>query len=98
MYSDTEQFIKIGITKHKNIFKRYEQAHGKNLPYEIKLLHSFKMKLYQAFSLEQYLLSKYKLEQHKPFKPFSGQTECLKYSNALINNIKRIVEQNDILG
>lgn len=98
MSNDVERFIKIGITKHKNIFKRYEQAHGKNLPYEIKLLHSFRMKLYQAFFLEQQLLGEHKLDQYKPINPFAGQTECLKYSNNLINKIKQVVEKKDILG
>ncbi len=89
--NNDEKFIKIGITKHKNFYKRYEQE-GYIDKYDVKLIDKFSMCLFEAYNLEQQILEEYKPHKYSPKHNFSGKTECFQQSTNLINRMKKTVE------
>lgn len=84
--NNTETMIKIGITT-KTFEERYNRKEFKNM--SIELIESTALSLYDAFILEQTLLEKYKHTRfYTNLEKFGGHTECLKYTDELIKDIK----------
>ena len=81
LYSDDEEFVKIGITS-----KEVEDR-SKYLYLDYLLIK--KMNIYNAFLTEQYLLNTYKANKYKPISKFKGYTECFNISllNTLLQEI-----------
>ena len=79
------KFFKVGITK-KNTAQRYA---GNKTKYNIVELASTHMMLYDAFSMEQEILCKYKEFLVRPDEDFGGKTECFQYNPAILTNILR---------
>lgn len=71
MQGNAEKFLKIGITT-KIISKRFEKLKG----YEIKTVASYSLSLYDAFTVEQRILSKLSDFKYTPKNPFGGSFEC----------------------
>ena len=76
--SGNENFIKVGITK-KNTRKRFPKA--KRNGYNISTIIEKETTLYDAWKIEQIILSKFKGSKYAPLLPFPGHTETL---NSLI--------------
>ena len=69
-----EAFLKIGVTR-TSIASRFKSGYRK---YQLRLVASVKMTLYEAFCLEQGLLSQFREFQVFPRQHhFVGKTECL---------------------
>ena len=68
-----ETFIKIGITKHKNIKTRFRGLHDK---YIITTLYQKDTMFYEAYESEQRLQKLVKNYAHVPNDKFKGYTEC----------------------
>lgn len=86
--SDEETFHKIGITSrsvHDRFNKKGDIAH-----YSIELVSSVSFSLYEAYTLEQYILSQYSHFKYVPQKWFSGWTECLFLEDTIINEIQQL--------
>ncbi len=71
---DTEQFIKVGITNRT--------AHQRlwNEPYNFEILLEVETTIYDAYLMEQEILTKYKHSKYTPLVDFGGKTECLDIS------------------
>lgn len=83
MSNDTEVFLKIGITE-KNANKRFASA-SKNGGYKCRIILQRDMNMYEAWELEQKILSDFKDDKYNPSVYFPGHTECLsKSKEALI--------------
>lgn len=72
MYSKTESFIKIGITKY-DVATRYKKMYA----YSYDIITATSMTLYEAFCLEQETLSSLTQYKYWPSERFHGWTECL---------------------
>lgn len=70
MDNDTETFLKIGITKC-DLRTRY----GSKLPYSITPIIEKKMKLVEAYEIEQQMLT-HQWWRYVPQQKFNGHTEC----------------------
>ena len=68
-----ETFIKIGITKHKNIKTRFRGLHDK---YIITTLYQKDTMFYEAYESEQRLQKLVKNYAYVPNDKFKGYTEC----------------------
>lgn len=68
LFSETEEFYKIGITT-KTVEERFKQ-----IPYEYEILFSVETILLQAFETEQFILNL--LPRYIPQKEFGGMYEC----------------------
>ena len=86
--SENENFIKVGITK-KNTSKRFPKA--KRNGYNISTIIEKETTLYNAWGIEQMILSKFKSSKYTPLLPFPGHTEALS-SLILIDVIMTIEE------
>lgn len=76
LYNDTESFYKVGITKH-SANKRF--FIDDKVPYNVEIIKEKNMTLYDAFELEQKILSEYADYKVTPKLRFHGYTECLNY-------------------
>lgn len=74
MYNNTEEFYKIGITKHGAYHRFYVVE---KLPYSLDIIKEVEMPLYDAYCKEQLLLEKYSDCCTTPLIDFPGRTECL---------------------
>lgn len=86
--NENESFIKIGITKHKNLNKRF--SHIKALPYNYKIIKILENKPVLIWELEKKLLNLFKDYKYIPKIKFKGMYECLNKS-ILNKNIWDIV-------
>lgn len=83
MSSDTEIFLKIGIIE-KDANKRFASP-SKNGGYKCRIILQRDMNMYEAWKLEQKILSNFKDDRYSPSVCFPGHTECLsKRNEALI--------------
>ena len=90
MYDKNEVFTKIGITA-KSVSERYERC---KLPYNIEIVNEFDMTLLDAFNMEQTILIEFSKDQYRPNKYFGGYSECIKYSQNIIDNIEHIIDKS----
>lgn len=76
MELNNEQFIKIGITKKdpNKRFKSPTQSGG----YTCEVIYNKNMTIFEAWQIEQKIISLYKGFRYEPQLPFAGHTECLK--------------------
>lgn len=80
---DQEIFLKIGITKRANVRDRLNQYKGMTTIHVV----SSQQRLYDAFLLEQRVLSTLSDCRFVPTQQFAGHNECFMFSE---NNIQRI--------
>lgn len=73
--SDSESFYKIGITS-RSVEERFSKK-GDIAHYTIEVVSTKSMTLYEAYQLEQQLLTEFSPYKYMPQKWFSGWTECL---------------------
>lgn len=73
---NNEKYIKIGITK-KGISKRFPE--NKRSGYKISTIKELDMRLYDAWVIEQDILSTFRLNKAVLEDSFSGHTEILEY-------------------
>jgi hypothetical protein len=91
MTCETDNFIKVGITKRK-IHKRFSRK-GEGQKYiSREVLHTKYMSLLDAFTLEQTILKDLKDQQYWPNYVFDGRTECLKNTPAVLDRIKQLIQ------
>ena len=81
VFNDNEHFLKIGVD---SIFNRHFKIYNSELITTSKLIPKS-----NALLLESKLLKKYSYYKYIPRLNFDGKTECLKYENDLIENIKQ---------
>lgn len=76
MEFNDEQFIKIGITKKdpNKRFKSPTQSGG----YKCEVIYNKNMTIFQAWQIEQKILSLYRDFKYEPQLLFAGHTECFK--------------------
>lgn len=79
MSSDNELFLKIGITV-KNANARFASP-SKNGGYKTRIILQRDMNMYDAWKLEQKILSEFKDNKYIPLRYFPGHTECLNKTN-----------------
>lgn len=72
MTNEDERFLKVGITT-----REVKNRFNKTLPYKVKIWYYKRMKLQDAFHLEQKILDDLKEHQYMPLISFSGKTECI---------------------
>lgn len=72
--SETEQFIKIGITQ-KSVVDRFTIYN--RLPYQFEVLHEQEGHLYDLFLMEQSIKKQFTKTKYRPSIKFHGHTECL---------------------
>ena len=70
MYSDDEDFIKVGRT-YLEISERF-----KHIPYKYDILYREVDSAHNVVRMENYFKSYFKKYKYKPFKSFGGQFEC----------------------
>lgn len=87
MRHEGETFLKIGITKHKNPNYRFEQS--PDTGYSVELVNSQRMKMIDAFLMEQKILKEMEFVKHQPLNSFSGQTECLIDAHQVLVQLNR---------
>jgi len=75
MKSETEEFIKIGITIKSAHFRF--RSPSKNGGYKYSVIKEIKMPLYDAWKIEQEILSNFKEDKYMPENYFPGHLECL---------------------
>jgi hypothetical protein len=90
MQCATDDFIKVGITT-QTIKKRYQRAKVGDKHIKKTIIAEEQMSLYDAFTLEQHILSEMKTYQYFPNYIIDGQTECLKRSPDVINMILNLI-------
>jgi hypothetical protein len=83
LFKGNETFIKIGMTKH-SIRRRFA---GNTVPYNLQVITELELPLYDAFRLEQRMLSHFGDRQYYPEEYFGGWTECIDYSDAIREEI-----------
>lgn len=92
MNSDTETFIKIGITR-LSIKQRYKSTRSGGYNIDVKI--SCSMSIYNAYCMERKLLTKYKSHKYIPLnKEFGGYSECIEYSDAILNDIEKFINSH----
>lgn len=74
--NQNERFIKIGITKHKDILKRFR---GYSEKYSIRVLNAIESDFFSAYDLEQKIISELSDFKYRPLILFKGATECLNF-------------------
>ena len=79
MRNDEEVFLKIGVTE-KGVEKRFGSP-SKNRGYKTRIILQRDMSIYDAWKLEQKILSDFKSAKYIPLVYFPGHTECLNKSN-----------------
>lgn len=79
MSNNDEVFLKIGITE-KNANKRFASP-SKNGGYKTRIILQRDMNMYDAWKLEQKILSEFKDNKYIPLRYFPGHTECLNKTN-----------------
>lgn len=91
-----EKFLKVGITK-KNTKKRW--AGEKSGIYDTSIIVEKTLPLYEAWSIEQEILSEYKDRRHFPMEKFSGHTEAIlyDYKHGVITRINEALVMRGIL-
>ena len=77
--NETECFLKVGITI-KNANKR-SASPSKNGGYKTRIILQRDMNMYNAWKLEQKILSEFKDDKYTPLRYFPGHTECLNKTN-----------------
>lgn len=77
-------FIKVGITT-RNVIQRY---HGFVKDYNIEEIVSKPMNFYEAYLREQEILQEYLADLYAPSVDFGGRTECIRYDEKIIQDIK----------
>lgn len=70
-----ESFLKLGITKHPNVRKRFRGLHKK---FDITILHKEDKDFSALYEKEQELLKELKSYKYEPKNKIKGHTECLK--------------------
>lgn len=83
--SDTEQFIKIGITKHDVATRKPGRPF-----YEVVEAYEVHTTLYQAFYMEAHLHAHFKRDSYTPAARFKGSTEC--FTSALYDTAKKYAD------
>lgn len=91
-----EKFLKVGITK-KNTKKRW--AGEKSGIYDTSIIVEKTLPLYEAWSIEQEILSEYKDRRHFTMEKFSGHTEAIlyDYKNGVITRINEALVMRGVL-
>ncbi len=84
-----ERFIKIGITS-KSTHHRFNRGEYKDM--NVDILYEKNMLLYEAFCLEQELLTDLKLHKFFSNTKFSGYTECLRIKQEVLTRINEIFQ------
>jgi hypothetical protein len=84
--SDCETFYKIGITS-RSVEERFKKK-GDIAHYTIEVIATKAMTLYEAYQLEQQLLTDNSHLKYMPQKWFSGWTECLSLDDLELHWIK----------
>ena len=74
-FDDDEKFYKIGCTASLRLKDRFGST---KFPYNRDVLLTFKTNMYNAYYIEQFLLSQYAEYKYRPLKKFRGRTECFK--------------------
>ena len=94
--SEEESFIKIGLTKNTDINKRFKDAIYKKYSKDINLY--YKTDFFNAFELEQYVLTKFSSYSYLPKESFKGRTECLdiKILNEVIQDLNSVTLNGNI--
>ena len=87
-----ENFIKIGLTKHEGIRKRFR---GKS-EYVLKNVYSIETDFFTAYDFEQKLLLKYRQNSYLPIHSIKGRTECL--SKDVYNSIMTDIKENSLFN
>ena len=88
MTHHTDDFIKIGITKRK-IYERYGRVgEGKKYLARDVLITKY-MSLFDAYTLEQQLLTKLQPYKYWPNYVFDGRTECFKNTPEVLESIEK---------
>ena len=73
LYSEYENFYKVGITSLKRIKDRFVKA---KIPYKHRLVTEIRTSLYLAVNWEAKIIEANKKLRYKPMIKFSGHTEC----------------------
>lgn len=87
--SDTEEFYKIGITKHEDLKKRFRKS---KFPYEYEIVKIQKGLVSDIWYLEKHLHKILNNYSYLPSKCFGGATEC--YSKEVLNELAPLVLSN----
>lgn len=69
LYSQSESFYKIGVTSNP-------KGRFSGMPYKIKVVKMYKLNLYSAYHIEDFLLQKHSEWRYDPKIKFRGSTEC----------------------
>lgn len=88
--NDGTTFVKVGITAGKHIHSRL-QAYSKFL-IECQLTVSG-MTLYNAYNVEQQVLTHFATHKYVPGRQFSGKTECLAHSEDFLSRYISFLEE-----
>ena len=82
-YNETEKFFKIGITKFKDILKRFNSA--TTMPYEFNVIKIYESLPSIVYDLETKLIQIGKPFSYTPLISFSGQHECISVIDDVIS-------------
>jgi hypothetical protein len=85
-------YIKVGITT-RSVAVRFARTDHKDMV--IIIINEKYLPLYEAFLLEQKILTEHKDQQYWPTKRFGGFTECIKDTEENVNTIIRLMEQQN---
>lgn len=91
MTCNTDNFIKVGITQ-KGIKQRYSRSGMNDNQVKKNVLFTKYTSLYEAFKLEQQILSQLKEYKYFPNYVIDGKTECLKNKPEVIQAIREIIK------
>jgi hypothetical protein len=83
--SDSETFYKVGITS-RSVEERFKKK-GDIAHYTIEVIKTKSMTLYEAYQLEQQLLTNFSHFKYMPQKWFSGWTECVMLDDAGVRTL-----------
>ena len=72
IFNDNEQFLKIGITKNSPDIRKTHIS-----GYSVDIINTIKLPLFDAYHIEQEILSMFYEYKCIPLKKFGGHTECL---------------------
>jgi len=90
IFNDTEDIIKIGMTKRSVKLRYGNYLHRDGYNYEV-ILQTTKFNLLDTFAFEQHLLKYFRPSKYEPTTKFGGWTECFKYSSTLEAQIKKYI-------
>ena len=94
--SENESFIKVGLTKNTDVNKRFKDAVYKKYSRDINLY--YKTDFFNAYALEQSVLTKFSKHSYLPEELFKGRTECLDINilNEVIQHLNSVTLNGNI--